>query len=381
MSRFFIIIIFIISFQANAQVKNTSAFDLKGKLAGQTNGVLYLYYNDFENKRVKDSSNIVNGTFSFKGKIDQPVMGYLQLKEENRTEFNSANFFLEPSVMTANLKSNEFRKATFTGSKTQNEYVKLTKSKEPVEAKYSKQLDSLRTQKDHDKSAEIRERLSPYFSEMNEKDFEFFRRHPQSYVTVYMMRFHVSDLSIDSLQAIYDRLGDKLQATADGKTLAEEIAKLRGGSPGSMAKDFTAKDINGDQLSLSDFRGKYILLDFWASWCVPCRKGNPHLKELYAKYKEKGKGIEFIGVSDDDSKPEAWPKAVEKDGLPWRHVLRGLDMQKRLKDEPNETDISEKFGIHTLPTKILIDPSGMIIGRYGEEEAELDAMLKKIFGE
>ena len=131
-------------------------------------------------------------------------------------------------------------------------------------------------------------------------------------------------------------------------------------------------------ISLSDYKGKYVLLDFWASWCVPCRAGNPHLKELYAKYHDKG--IEFIGVSDDDSKPDAWHKAVEKDGLPWRHVLRGLDMQKLMNNQPNPNDISEKYGIHTLPTKILIDPAGKIIGRYSEESEPLDAELKKIFG-
>lgn len=105
---------------------------------------------------------------------------------------------------------------------------------------------------------------------------------------------------------------------------------------------------------------------------------NPHLKELYAIYKDKG--IEFIGVSDDDSKPEAWHKAVEKDGPPWRQVLRGFDMEKLMKNEPNPNDISKKYGISSLPTKILIDRAGKIICRYSEESSALDAELKQIFG-
>jgi thiol-disulfide isomerase/thioredoxin len=120
-----------------------------------------------------------------------------------------------------------------------------------------------------------------------------------------------------------------------------------------------------------------VLLDFWASWCVPCRKGNPHLKELYSKYKDKG--IEFIGISDDDQSEDKWKEAIVKDGIGvWKHVLRGLKQKNNVFDR--STDISDKFGIHTLPTKILIDPEGKIIGRYSEEEGPLDEMLKKVFG-
>jgi thiol-disulfide isomerase/thioredoxin len=125
------------------------------------------------------------------------------------------------------------------------------------------------------------------------------------------------------------------------------------------------------------------LLDFWASWCVPCRKGNPHLLSLYSKYKDKG--LEIIGVSDDDNNHEAWQKAVDKDGIGvWKHVLRGLDMKKRLAGEENESDISQYYGIHSLPTKILIDPNGIIIGRYGgggESDEAMDKKFAEIFGE
>ena len=90
--------------------------------------------------------------------------------------------------------------------------------------------------------------------------------------------------------------------------------------------------------------------------------------------------MEIIGVSDDDSKPENWKKAVEQDALPWRHVLRGFDMKKIQRGEENPEDISLKFGIHELPTKILVDKNGVIIGRYYEYDEELDAKLKEIFG-
>jgi thiol-disulfide isomerase/thioredoxin len=122
---------------------------------------------------------------------------------------------------------------------------------------------------------------------------------------------------------------------------------------------------------------KYVLLDFWASWCVPCRQGNPHLKELYQKYKD---DLVVVCVSDDDSAPDKWRAAVEQDGLhDFYHVLRGL---KRVPGGGfnRSGDIDELYGIRALPTKILIDNSGTIVARYGSNGAALDARLEEIFG-
>jgi len=167
--------------------------------------------------------------------------------------------------------------------------------------------------------------------------------------------------------------------------LLEKWEKQKIGVPGTMSSNFSAKDINGVPLSLSDFKGKYVLLDFWASWCVPCRKGNPHLLKLYSEYKDKG--FEIIGISDDDTKPDAWRNAVEKDGIGvWKHVLRGLDIERvkkgDYKNHPGEISDS-KYAIASLPTKILIDPTGKIIGRYGGEgggnDEDMDKKLAEIF--
>ncbi|MEO5947709.1 MAG: TlpA disulfide reductase family protein [Chitinophagaceae bacterium] len=381
MYKFFVAILFVtlgISLQTGAQGR-MSPFFIKGNIKGQTEGYIFLTYPGSDGKSVKDSSAIRNGNFEFKGNLTGPVMASLYGKIQSRSvgDPDYTNFFLEPKNIKINVEEKKFKTAKFSGSKLQDEYQSLSRLKSKVEEKYKTHLDSLRTEKDAEKNAAIRERLAPYFAEMDEQDYIFFDNHPKSYVTAYMLRFHVSDLTLDSLQLFYDKLGFALQQTLYGKNIHEEIEKLRGGSPGSVAKNFEAIDINDNKLSLADFKGKYVLIDFWASWCIPCRKGNPHLKELYAIYKDKG--MEIIGISDDDRNHDAWKKAIEKDGLPWKHVLRGLDIQKRLSNEPNEKDINEKFGIHTLPTKILIDPSGMIIGRYGEEDEALNIKLKEVF--
>ena len=354
-------------------------FLLYGKLTGQEDGVVYLNYPDNKNNQIKDSSLVKNGQFFFKGSISEPTKAYLTLKEEKRNELHAVGFYLEPVKMQLEVPAPDFSKAILSGSFTQNESIANQNSAKLISEKYKKQLDSLNTEKDPAKNAAIQERLVPYYAELDQFFFGYYIHHPESYLTPFSLRLLLRRLSLDSVRMFYNIMSPKVQSSRDGKILKREIELLAGGLPGSPSKNFTKTDINGNLLSLSDLKGKYVLLDFWASWCIPCRKGNPHLVKLYNQYKEKG--LECIGVSDDDRNPDAWRKAVQKDSLLWRHVLRGLDIQKKRNGERNENDINENFGIYELPTKILIDPKGIIIGRFDENDSALDLLLKKVFGE
>jgi thiol-disulfide isomerase/thioredoxin len=368
-------------------------FSLAGKIKGVSSGLIYLSYTS-----VRDSSAIKpDGNFYFKGKVTEPTSAYLTLKQEKADENNYTTFFIEPSAMTVSVVYNDFKEAKFTGSTTQKELDLLNKLKAPIQKEmqpimvaFNRANDVYRNalkNKVDDKTADslrnivevIRDKFEPFNSREDSIDYNFFTAHPHSYVTAFMLRYHIPDLSLDQMRSYYAAFDDKIRQSSYGKELENEIQKLEGGSPGAAAKDFSALGLKGDSVRLSAFRNsKYILLDFWASWCIPCRKGNPHLKDLYSRYKSND--FEIIGVSDDDSSPEKWKKAVKDDSLPWLQVLRGLDWEKIRKGIKNENDISEKFGIHTLPTKILIDKNGIIIGRYNEDEDDkLDDKLKELF--
>ncbi|WP_089896828.1 TlpA disulfide reductase family protein [Chitinophaga arvensicola] len=357
-------------------------FSISGTVTGDAPAKYYLQYSD-GTKRITDSAIVKNGSFRFTGTLAQTTPGMFSAALSNNMTGNKkeqAYLFLEPAPMTINIKNGDLSTIVLKGSVSNEDNVQLEKAKEAATVQYKPLLEALRNEKDHDKSAAIREQLTPYFNINSQLSRKFIREHHNSYLSLYLMRFEVGSMTLDSAKYYYNSLSAALQKSKDGQEIGKEIKSLEAGSPGSVAFNFSKPDINGQPLSLSDFKGKYVLLDFWASWCVPCRAGNPHLLELYKQYKDKG--FEVISVSDDDRNHDAWKKAVEKDGIGvWKHVLRGLDMNKRMKNEPNPEDVSDHFGIHSLPTQILVDPKGVIIARYGgggEEHEALDAKLKSV---
>ncbi|TKC04484.1 AhpC/TSA family protein [Pedobacter frigoris] len=365
----------------HAQQKDN--FTLSGKIKKQNYDLIYLRYNIPSGGFVLDSTKIVNGNFQFKGKISEPVVAALYGKMTSRSmdDPNYTSVFLEPAAMSIDVTAGDFKNAIVKGSRSQTEQETLDRLKAPIRKEMEPVLELYRNEKDHEKAAEIREQFEPFNERMDKIDYAFFAAHPDSYVSVYMMRFKVAKLGIAELKKIRSSWTERIRESSYGKYIGEEIRKLESGSPGSKAALFSAKDINGEQLSLSDFKGKkYVMLDFWASWCVPCRKGNPHLISLYKKYKDNG--LEIIGVANDDSAVAAWKKAVEDDKIGiWRHVLSGYKREASESEKANY--INERYGIHTLPTKILIDKDGVIVGRYGgggEDDAAMDKKLAEIFG-
>lgn len=152
------------------------------------------------------------------------------------------------------------------------------------------------------------------------------------------------------------------------KFMKEQYTKLKGAAGvGEMATNITGATPEGKQMSLTDLRGKYVLIDFWASWCGPCRRENPNVVRLYEKYKDKG--FDVLGVSLDTNK-DKWVAAIKKDKLAWHHIsdLKGWSSQ-----------LSKPYGVRGIPYTVLIDKEGNIIGKRLRGPA-LEAKLKELFG-
>jgi thiol-disulfide isomerase/thioredoxin len=301
-----------------------------------------------------------------------------RMKMEDRMR----EFYIEPAAMQMTGDISNLKSLKLTGSVTELDFESLEAKIQPIREEMKPLEEAFMKEKDHEKAAAIHDQFEPYDSRIKKVTYRFFTEHPDSYVTLDMMRYYVSTMSLDSIKLVYNNFNDDLKATDEGKEIAGQIKNIESGMPGSMAPDFTKTDINGKPLSLADFRGKYVILDFWASWCVPCRKSNPHMIELYHKYHDKG--LDVIGIADDDGRTAVWNGAVTKDGVGiWHNILRGLNMDMIMKHIPNPNDLDQQYGIASIPTKILIDPSGKIIGHYGDSyggtEADMDKMLTSIF--
>ncbi|HSC39680.1 MAG TPA: TlpA disulfide reductase family protein [Chitinophagaceae bacterium] len=371
---------------AASQPKSSDAFTITGQVTNLKEGMVYLRYTNKEGKYVNDSAALQNGAFHFSGAVAEPTMAGFSGKTTSRNmdDPNYTGFFLAPGKINIVVADQAFKEAKITGAVVQQEYASLRAEQSKVIRRWKVVMDTLHevNKRSNFEYQELKDWvLTPYDEEMNDIQAEFVKKHPASYVTAYLLRFSRT-CPTDSLKKVYAAFPAAVKQSSYGKAIAEALENRKKGVPGAVAAGFSTTDINGQPLSLADFKGKYVLVDFWASWCVPCRKGNPHLKELYAQYKDKG--FEVIGVSDDDSKPDAWRTAVAKDALPWKHVLRGMKVT-RDGDKMNidrSKDISAGYNVSSLPTQILIGPDGTIIGRYGEgadEHAALDEKLQTVF--
>ena len=187
-----------------------------------------------------------------------------------------------------------------------------------------------------------------------EKMLAFAKANPDSYFALQALSESVSGYGIksDVILPLFNKLSEPLRLSYTGQGLYKILNSTTVTALGSKAPDFTQKDVNGKAVSLSDFKGKYVLVEFWASWCSPCRAESPNLLKQYAVYKDKG--FEILGVSVDHDKAK-WIEAIKKDGLTWPQVsdLKGW-----------ESDARKVYGISGVPANFLIAPDGKIIGSH-----------------
>ncbi|QES90231.1 TlpA disulfide reductase family protein [Rhizosphaericola mali] len=340
-----------------------------------------------------DSVVVHNGHFSFKGSLSSTRQASLKIVRPKGNDY--FDFFIEPG--TININSDEQSNIYADGTPSNDLAYNFEKKPEArdlintmapmvdslnnlsMKLSYifeSKGDSSLEANQLKDEIHKVQKLLGPYSDKYIKLKIKYIADHPQSYYTAVNIvnLLEGQSISRDSAEAFYSHLGKNIQNSFIGRQTYQLLFNQKTGVVGTAGALFSETGIDGKTVSLKDYRGKYVLLDFWASWCGPCRAGNPEMIKQYNQYKSKN--FEIIGIAADDNEVSKWKDAVKKDNIGiWKNILEGRDKADQY---GNSKDLCILYNIHSFPTKILIDPKGMIIGRYSDD-TPLYSQLAEIF--
>ncbi len=338
--------------------------------------LMLIALDDNSQPQTLDTLYIRDGVTSYSGKIEYPEMHFLLL-QGNR---DVVPVVLEPGEISVEMFKDSIRASKVGGTKSNKEFSRYIADSNPIiEDLFSIQNEMRNAMISRDSLAfvDLQEQLNDMQTNFNDFQIDYVKSNPDAYISILVLEQLIGNQILDKEAAaeIYNNLGNILKKTKAGV----KIGKLTTPEPeteetsdtdedvsvGDIAPDFTAPSVDGTPQTLYASLGEYTILDFWASWCGPCRVDSPNMVALYNKYKSKG--LNIVGVSVDKDKT-SWKKAIENDKLAWMHVSH----LKRWEDP-----IAENYGVTSIPQLFLLDASGKVIARENHAE-DLIPYLEKI---
>ncbi len=349
------------------QVKAQQPFEVTAQLKNAKEGTKY-YLQYVDNKvEVKDSTTVKNGMLKFTGNLQQDaVEAWVMGNFEGTLQYRS--FWLGAGLTTITQNTKTLREADVKGSPANEHAAALRKLKEPIEKAIEKletKAEKLQAKGGNPKALEqIEKDYNVLELKIKQVERNYIRQFPNNLYSLQVLHIMSTTYGADSTAALFHLMNDAYKQRDKGKDIQKYLALSKKIETGAPYVEVQQPDTSGNMLKLSTLQGKWMLLEFWASWCGPCRQENPELVKVYDEFKEKG--FEIFAVSLD-SKKDSWLEAIQKDKLPWLHVAD-------LKGSYNEAALT--YNINGIPDNLLINPKGIIVAR-GLVPNELRAYLEK----
>ncbi|RZK50868.1 MAG: AhpC/TSA family protein [Pedobacter sp.] len=358
------------------------AFVVKGKVGELNAPAKALISYNLGSLNVVDSVILKKGVFQFKGEVTGPTQALIQIKHDDSPANADLSTRKTGDVIVVYLDAGDLhlnapdsiRNAKVSGNKINVDFDRYKKLFKQVDAEVLALMNEFNTYSDAQKNDKAV--MEPFIARYekanaprNEINKKFAAENLDSYIGFQALKTYVGyDFEAGEVEPLFNQFPATIRESDEGKRMQAMIADMKKRSLGTIT-DFTQNDPDGNPVKLSDFRGKYVLVDFWASWCGPCRVENPNLVAAYQQFKDKN--FTIIGVSlDQPGKKDAWLKAIADDKLTWTHV-------SDLKYWNNE--VARYYGINSIPFSFLVDPTGKIIAKNLRGE-ELHKKLEEVLG-
>ncbi|MBO9684562.1 MAG: AhpC/TSA family protein, partial [Flavisolibacter sp.] len=289
-----------------------AGFEIKGNISGLADGKVQIV-TMAEDHAVIASDSAKNGQFTLKGSVTEPTLYYIVLSNEQ-----PQYLYLENKPITITGSQTDIKNIKIEGSQSHTDFVEFNKIFNPLIAELSGFGALIQREQDEEKREELFKKYDSVVKKVDAEVGNFVAAKKTSFVSAFLLSIS-AQVAPDPLvmEQRFNMLSEEIRNSEIGKGLANSIAYFKVGAVGTDALEFTQNDVQGKPVKLSAFKGKYVLLDFWASWCKPCRLENPNVVKVYNKFKNKN--FTVLGVSLDQSK-DAWVKAIDADKLAWNHV-------------------------------------------------------------